>query len=48
MKVSRLLAKMADMFPDLEVQNAIIDCHDTRKNEVFVTTDFSSSERTDY
>ena len=28
--------KMVDMSSNLRIQNTIIDCHDTRKNEMFV------------
>ena len=39
--------KMVDMSSDLRMQNTIIDCYDTRKNEMFVTSDSLFNERTD-
>ena len=40
--------KMVDMSSDLITQNTIIDCYNTRKNEMFVITDSLFNERIDY
>ena len=39
---------MVDMSSDFIMQNVIIDCYNTRKNEMFVTIDSVFNERTGY
>ena len=39
---------MLDIFPNLKMQNTIIDCQDTRKKELVAMIDSLFSERIDY
>ena len=40
--------KMADMPSNLIMQNTIIDCYNTRKNDIFIVIDSLFNERIDY
>ena len=47
-KKSRLSVKMVDMSSNIRMQNMIIDCYDTRKNEMFVIIDSLFNKRIYY
>ena len=48
MKIIQVISENGDMFSDPKMQSKIYDCHDTRKNKMFLITDSLFSGRMGY